>query len=136
VILTDTGPLIALIDQDDSNHEASVRIAGGLPAGPLLTTWPCLTEAMYLLGSVGGYAYQAPLWQLLSTNRLILHDASGDERLRMQEFMERYQDRPMDLADASLMAAAERLRLHEIFAFDSDFHIYRQSDGSVLKLLG
>ena len=57
--LTDAGVLVALLDADDPYHTACVAAAQRLPAGPLLTTWVCFTEAMYLLGSVGGYRYQA-----------------------------------------------------------------------------
>ena len=49
MILTDTGPLIALLDKDDVlHHTACVTAAKRLPSGPLLVTWPCFTEAMYL----------------------------------------------------------------------------------------
>jgi hypothetical protein len=67
VIIVDTGPLVALLDADDTQHQPCVAIARRLPAVPLITTWPCFTEAMYLLGAVGGYAYQAQLWQLWET---------------------------------------------------------------------
>lgn len=46
--LTDTGPLVALINRNDPNHTACVEAAKRLHAGPLVTTWPCFTEAMYL----------------------------------------------------------------------------------------
>jgi uncharacterized protein len=46
--LTDTGPLVALLDADDPYHGACVAAAERLPSGPLLTTWVCFTEAMYL----------------------------------------------------------------------------------------
>jgi uncharacterized protein len=49
--LTDAGALVALLDADDPYHTACVAVAQRLPAGPLLTTWVCFTEAMYLLGS-------------------------------------------------------------------------------------
>lgn len=67
MILTDTGPLVALLDADDPSHTACVAAARRLSSGPLLTTWPCFTEAMYLLGEVGGYVYQTALWSLRST---------------------------------------------------------------------
>jgi predicted nucleic acid-binding protein len=39
----------------------------------------------------------------------------------------------MDLADASLIVAAERLGAKRIFTLDSDFHVYRLSDGTALR---
>lgn len=60
-MLIDTGPLVALLDVRDPRHHDCVQFAQIRPASPLLTTWPCFTEAMYLLGEVGGFAFQRPL---------------------------------------------------------------------------
>jgi hypothetical protein len=49
--------------------------------------------------------------------------------------MEKYQDTPMDLADASLVAIAESLSPHRVFTLDSDFQVYRLADGSALEIL-
>ena len=46
--LTDAGPLIAIIDADEPDHDACVTALGRL-ALPLVTTWPAFTEAIYLL---------------------------------------------------------------------------------------
>lgn len=133
--LTDTGPLVALLDADDKHHAACTTALTRLPAAPLLTTWPCFTEAMYLLGAVGGYRYQATLWQLRSRGRLVLHDLTAAEADRMAALMEKYSDRPMDLADASLVAVAESRSIRRVFTIDSDFHIYRLSDGTALEIV-
>ena len=53
----------------------------------------------------------------------------------MALLMEQYRDTPMDLADASLVATAERLGLTRIFTLDSDFHIYRLADGRSLTVV-
>jgi hypothetical protein len=58
-----------------------------------------------------------------------LHNPAPDEWKRMRELMQRYSDAPMDLADASLVAAAERLNLRQVFTVDHHFHIYRQQQG-------
>jgi predicted nucleic acid-binding protein len=135
VILTDTGPIVALLDSDDPSHAACLAAAQHLPAEPLLTTWPCFTEAMYLLGSVGGYQYQAELWRLWSAGRLALYDLTSGELERMAVLMEKYHDTPMDLADASVVAVAESLTLRRVFTLDRDFYIYRLADGTALEVI-
>lgn len=64
---------------------------------------------MYLLFRVGGFSAQAVLWRLRKDGRLLLHDLTSAEIDRMAELMATYDDRPMDLADASIVAAAEHL---------------------------
>jgi len=88
---------------------------------------------MYLVFQAGGYPAQAELWRWRTAGRLRLHDLTGNEMERMAALMDKYQDQPMDLADASLVAAAERLGLKRLFTLDSDFYIYRLADGSALE---
>ena len=135
MILTDTGPLVALVNKNDPNHGRSLDATKRLPAEPLVTTWPCFTEAMYLVFQAGGYPAQAELWRWRTTGRLTLHDLTGNEIDRMVALMDKYKDRPMDLADASLVVAAERLGVQRIFTLDSDFSIYRLADGSALECI-
>ncbi|MBI2071924.1 MAG: hypothetical protein HYW06_01745 [Gemmatimonadetes bacterium] len=50
--------------------------------------------------------------------------------IRSFELMRRYADHPMDLADASLVAAAEALRTTSVFTMDRrDFASYRARIG-------
>jgi uncharacterized protein len=125
VTLCDTGPLVALVDQDDSAHARCVAALGTLPASPLLTTWPCLVEAMYLLWRAGGLPAQEELWGYLADGLVVLYTPEAREWERMRVLMRQYRDTPMDLADASLVMAAERLNLRRIFTLDSHFHAYR-----------
>lgn len=106
-----------------------------LPSGPLLTTWPTFTEAMYLLHRVGGHAAQQQLWRLVIDRRLVLLDLGVSEGLRAAALMQAYKDLPMDLADATIVAVAEATGHRQIFTLDSDFHVYRLNDGSVLKVI-
>lgn len=99
----------------------------------MLTTWPCFTEAMYLLGEAGGYRYQAALWGLRASGRQLVHDLSPAEVERAAALMEKYGDVPMDLADASLVAVGESQSLRRVFTLDRHFHIYRLADRSALE---
>lgn len=47
-VLVDAGPLVALVDRGDPDHEACVASLKTL-RDALITVWPAFTEAMYLL---------------------------------------------------------------------------------------
>ncbi len=80
---------------------------------------------MYLLSRYSGWSAQQELWGYVADQILVLHFNGEDEQARMQVLMEQYRDLPMDLADASLVAAAETLNQKRIFTLDRDFQIYR-----------
>ncbi len=122
--LTDAGPLIAIIDADEPDHDACVAALDELEL-PLVSTWPAFTEAMELLARIGGIEGQRALWRLVRTDRLVVADLSPHAVDRSARLMEQYADTPMDLADATLVAYAEEHGHRRIFALDSDFHIYR-----------
>ena len=127
--MTDTGPLVALIDRGDVYHDAC---HGLLPqfSAPLVTPWPCFAEAMYLLYQAGMGPAQDELWNYVSDGALLIHASNQEEQARMQELMVKYRDLPMDLADAAVVAAAERLGETQVFSIDSDFYIYRMKQGA------
>lgn len=124
MILTDAGPLVALIDADEADHKLCRAVLAQVDP-PLLTTWPAFTEAMYLLSRGGGSKGRIALWSLLLTERLQIADLSTAVVARSAELMERYADLPMDLADATLVALAEARDLREVFSLDRDFQVYR-----------
>ena len=134
-MLVDTGPLVGIFDRNDAHHTASVRLLQTLPESPLWTTWPCFTEAFYLLSTTGGYLPQERLWSMRREGRLILLNITPAEAERMDALMKLYQNVPMDLADASLVAVAESRGIRRLLTMDSDFYIYRLADGSVLELV-
>jgi predicted nucleic acid-binding protein len=133
--LVDTGPLVALINKNDPQHGVCVQAARRLPKEPLITSWPCFTEAMYLLFRTCGYPAQRELWRWCQEKLLFLHLPAQDEVERMAVLMDKYRDTPMDLADASLVAMAEKLGFSRIFTLDRDFYIYRLADGLSLECI-
>lgn len=124
MILTDAGPLVALIDRGEVAHARCVAALSTL-RGPMVTTWPAFTEAMYLLGSAAGWPAQDALWRLLERSDLELIPVDGPLLERARALMERYHDTPIDLADATLVAVAEARGLRRIFTLDRHFHAYR-----------
>jgi predicted nucleic acid-binding protein len=132
--LTDASPMVALINTKDKGYARCLSALPNLP-GPLMTTWPCFAEAMYLLYRYGGYAAQRALWSYVEDEVLTFYAIGPNEQRRMQALMEQYKDRPMDLADASLVAVAESLNITRIFTLDSDFYIYRLNDTSAFEVV-
>lgn len=123
-VIVDTGPLVALLDAGDNRHGDCIKAIKTL-TGPLMTTWPVLSEAMFLTARAGGWPMQRALWSLVLRDDLVLFDLDRDARERSSILMERYRDVPMALADATLVALAEQLKVSRVFTLDSDFRIYR-----------
>ena len=124
VTLTDAGPLVALVDTGQPQN-SRCRATFATLRLPLLTTWVAFAEAMYLLGRIGGWTLQRNLWQYVEAGTLVFHLSAGEELPRIRQLMAQYHDRPMDLADASLVAAAEARNDKRIFTIDGDFYIYQ-----------
>ena len=72
---------------------------------------------------------------MIQSGVLRVHRSGDNEMWRILELMEQYQDRPMDLADASLIALAEAEGYRRIFSLDNNFYIYRLPDGSTLEIV-
>lgn len=123
MILVDTGPLVALFDRADPHHARCADALKGL-ADTLVTTTPVLTEAIHTLGAAGRGA-QA-LCEFVEREGLTVWHLDRTTLLRAFGLMSQYGDHPMDLADASLVVAAESLDTRCIFTIDrKDFASYR-----------
>lgn len=134
MILTDAGPLVALLDRGERGHAACIAALKKLHP-PMVTTWPAFTEAMYLLGDAGGWRAQQALWGWVEEKHLRIHEHTDADVDRMQALMKQYANVPMDLADASLVALAERLRVSTVFSLDSDFRVYRRYGNKPFKII-
>jgi hypothetical protein len=123
MILLDAGPLVALLHADDRHHRECKATLRSLDE-PLGSVWPVITEAMYLLGF--SWVAQDALWEFLDRDVVTILALDRRDLARMRELMRKYQDLPMDLADAALVRVAERERIHRIFTLDRrDFSLYR-----------
>ena len=125
--LCDAGPLYALVDKKQSKHTVVKKALAGLSM-PLITTWSCLTEAMYLALNRGGWDMQNQLIKLLIQEILIVYEIQPKDYPRLNKLLQKYQDRPINLGDGTLVLAAECLGLRQILTIDSDFFFYLIND--------
>jgi len=134
MILCDTGVLLCLCDRTQPKHQAC-KEAVIKARQPLLTTWSCLTETMYLALHRGGWTMQQQIANLLLNQTLQVFQIQPEDYDRLFALMAQYLDRPMDLADATLVITAEKTEIRKILTLDSDFLFYRINNYESLEIL-
>ena len=132
-VLLDTGPLVAVLTRSDSRHRVCLDTLATLPP-PLLTCWPMLTEAAWLLRH-----QHRPLDRIADAHAAGMFDLLplGSESLAdIAAIMRRYEDSGLQLADAALTYLADREGIRTIFTLDRrDFSIIRLKRNRTLKLI-
>ena len=128
-VLVDTGPLVALMNKRDRHHQRFVEYLKFFQ-GQLVTTWPVLTEV----------THHVPVSKAVEIIALVRDGALevidlGNAGARVHDLMKKYADRPMDLADASLVWAAEYTGIEQVMTIDSDFAVFRLANGHRLQVL-
>lgn len=123
MILVDVGPLVALLNRNDQHHAACVEALKTIDE-PLATVWPAFAEAMYLLHDTPNAPER--LWDFAERAEITFLQVAEDDIQRIRALMQKYNDRQMDLADATLVCVAEREGIDRIFTVDrTDFTVYR-----------
>lgn len=131
--LADTGAILAVLDCDDRWHGACVAAFAQVRA-PLLTSEAVLTELFYLVASRLHEVDAA--WKFVRSGALTLGSITDAELPALARLMERYRDRPMDFADATLVHLAERESLTTILTVEvSDFQTYRTEGRRRFRIL-
>jgi uncharacterized protein len=132
-VLVDTGPIVAILLESDEHHEACVEQLHHV-RGPLLTCWPVITEAAWLLR-----AYPGAIRKLLSSfhGRPFELVALGETDLPgIAAILVKYEALRIQLADASLVHLANREGIEVMFTLDRrDFGVVRLAHGKKLRLI-
>lgn len=124
VVLVDTGPLVALFDPSDSEHDRCKRALAHLRRNRRVTSLSVLTEAVCLLGFSS--RAQRALLPFVAAGAVEIADFSAGQVSRAAALMERYESLPIDFADATLVVLAEYFQTISVFTLDHrDFSVYR-----------
>jgi len=129
-ILIDAGPIIALFDGSDRYH-SMVKDFLKRNTLHLISTWPVITEASHMLDFDNRAQIGLLEWIYRGGIELFQIEMTGVQRIL--ELTKKYHDVPMDLADATLVVAAEKLGIKEIASIDSDFYVYRTTRKEMIK---
>ncbi len=132
-VLLDTGPLVAILNRNDSQHERCVQTLKTIRP-PLLASWPVITEAAWLLRN--HQPMLAGLYSLAARGVFEIQEISQNEMPDLQRLMIRYKSLSPQLADLCLVHLAQREGLNTVFTLDRrDFSVYRRKGRAGFHLL-
>lgn len=130
-VLADSGPLGALFNRRDKFHSLSFEFFRAHGVGLRChTTWAVITEVMYFLDFSATAQGDFLEWLHEGHARSLMRIATIEpsDLPSLATMVRKYADRPMDLADASLVWLANKTGITDIITVDrTDFAIYRTS---------
>lgn len=133
--LLDTGPLVALLDRSEPEHNFVSDFMSCLRGPRLITTGAIVTEAFYFLSEIRDGP--PSLASFLEASGTQVRDVfTPDALVRAVELMRKYADVPMDFPDATLVWVAEQTGSDSILTFDRrGFSSFRFARNRRFKLL-
>lgn len=130
-VILDTGPLVTWFCPRDIHHDWAVGVFDQLSSG-MLVCESVLTEVCHLIAKDG--APPAAVLKLVERNDLVLVPLTY-EIAAIRSLMERYNDVPMDFADACVTRLAELHDNASVCTTDSDFVVYRKNRRQAIPLV-
>ena len=115
--MVDAGPLYAYIDADDRHHVACLELLETHP-GPLIVPHLVVTEVVYFIATRLGAEAEVRFLGDLASGAFTIEPVPVGDWLRIAELVWTYRDLRLGTVDASVVAAAERLRISEIATLD------------------
>lgn len=116
-ILLDTSVLYANIDAGDRHHRACVELLQTYP-GPFVVPQLAVTEITYLAVTRIGPVAELRFLEDLASGAFTTSPVEPADWLRIAELVWRYREARLGTADASAVAAAERLGITEVATLD------------------
>jgi predicted nucleic acid-binding protein len=131
-VIADTGPLVAILDRDDQDHDWAVCEGRRLPP-KMISCEAVLSEVHFLTQDIPEAKMRIESW--LSDGRLELPFLVRDHHALIHQLMVRYASVPMSFADACVVRMSELWPDAPVFTLDSDFRIYRRNKRQALPLI-
>lgn len=131
-VILDTGPLVALLDARDADHQWAVAQWGDIEP-PLVTCESVISEACFLLDQTR--AGSSAVLEMVLRRAISVTFRLDDHLKEVQGLRLKYHDVPMSVADASLVRMAELATRSAVLTLDADFRIYRKHGRHVIPLI-
>jgi hypothetical protein len=132
-IIVDTSPLVAILSSGDNYHQICVETLKIIEP-PMLTTWAVITETLWLIRQ-NKMAIKS-LFIMIEGGLLEVPTLPDNSIIWLKNFMLKYHDMGVQIADASLCYLAETYQLDTVFTLDKkDFSIYKIANNKVFNII-
>jgi len=133
--VADSGAIYGLYNRRDRHHRG-LRAAILYEPGAILIPAAILSEIDYLIGAKLGAQAEIDFLDDILSGAFTLEPFTAGDLRRSRELLEKYQPLDFGLADAAVIATAERLRTRRILTVDErHFRAVRAADGKPFTLL-
>ena len=127
--------MYAYIDADDRHHGECLELLETHP-GPLLVPVLVVSEVTYLVATRLGVVPEVRFLGDLAAGALTPEPVLAGDWLRIAELTARYRDIPLGTVDASVITAAERLKISGVATLDrTHFSVVRPNHVQAFELL-
>jgi uncharacterized protein len=113
-LVCDTGPLLAVLNDRDKHHAASVALFDGALIVPSLI----VTEVCYLAQTQVGPQAEARFLDSIVARELTIEHPTEQDWSRIAQLVRQYAGFPLGVADASVITIAERLGVTQLASID------------------
>jgi predicted nucleic acid-binding protein len=116
-VIVDTSAIYAAYDTDATAHRSVIGVLEDAP-GPFVVSAGILAEIGYMLGEHLGANAMLRFVESFASDLFLLEQVERTDLRRCAEILRQYEDQKLGLADASIVATAERLRVQTILTLD------------------
>jgi len=131
-IIADTGVIVAFLSKKDQWREWTHQQMRNLPI-PFLTCEAVITEACYLMRKTPNG--KQDVLKIVADGVLQIKFSLAEEANAVKALIDKYNDVPMDFADACVVRMSELIENSVVFTIDDDFRIYRKNDKEKISLI-
>ncbi len=131
-VFLDTGPLVALLRERDQFHQW-VKVELSRENFRFITCEAVLTETLFI--TKNAFPVVNAISSMIKQNLIEIRSAIISDENKVFELLNKYNDQQTSLADISLLVLYNESIDSSIFTTDSDFLIYRDSNGNPLNLI-
>ena len=127
-VFVDTSVWYAAADDSDSNHRRAAELLANF-TGQLVTSDHVLVETWFLAEARMGRTVAETLTDRIRRGVARIECAVMADLEKASAIAEAFTDQNFSLVDRTCWAIMERLGIHEVISFDSDFAVYRFGQG-------